>query len=386
LTVPLLATAVGVDGSSMFQILATENLQLSPEMIGLAFGLGVVSIPFQLMAARIPLWRARRNLQIFLMVMVSLTVALAVLVAAEATGAPAALALAITVVAEIAVSVLYATSFQPLVAYGLDSTQRQRLGRIGRPLGSLIVATTVLVFAAVGPSWRAAMMMAMAAAGVWTVTQLRHVSAPPRPADPEDRDGADGGRIPPEMRRLYVCFALMGFGAWPLLLVYVHVVLWPSGNLGVIAALELAGGLLASVMWRPTTAGLLGRARGGALGVVAAALAVASLGAPVRATAAQAVLLVAVFATAYGLTVMRIALFEMAHRRVDEASSVRAFTVLDVIASSSVQLGLLVGGVLIGWSERSSWPVDPYRIYVVVSVAAAATMVVRLRDVTPSLT
>ena len=380
LTVPLLATAVGIDGSSMFQILATENLHLSPRVIGLAFGLGVASIPFQLMAARIPLWSARRNLRLFIMIMVGLTMAVAALVAVEATGAPAALALVITVVAEIAVSVLYATSFQPIISYELDTTQRQRLGRIGRPLGSLITAAVLLVFGAVGPSWRAAMLALIAAAGLWTAAQIRHLAVVPRPAVVAASAEPVAANIPPAMRHLYLCFALTGFGAWPLLIVYLHVVLWPTAHLGVIAAIELTGGLVASLAMRPTAAGLVRRARGGALGVVVAAAAVALVRAPVRPNAAKAVVLVAVFASAFGLTVMRTALFEMAHRCTDESSSVKAFTLLDVIASSSVQFGLLVGGSLIAWSADSSWPVDPYRLFVLAFVCAAAAVVARLRD------
>lgn len=383
-TVPLLATAVGIDGSSMFQILATENLHLSPRVIGLAFGLGVVSIPFQLMAARIPLWRARRNLRMFMVIMVGLTIAVAALVAVEATGTVAALALVITVAAEITVSVLYATSFQPILSSELDTTQRQQLGRIGRPLGSLITAAVLLVFGAVGPSWRAAMLALIAAAGLWTAAQIRHLSVVARPAVVAESLAPTGGTIPPAMRRLYLCFALMGFGAWPLLIVYIHVVLWPEAHLGVIAALELAGGLLASVAMRPTSGGLIRRARGGAVGVVTAAVAVAVLRAPVQPTVAKAVVLTCVFGTAFGLTVMRTALFEMAHRCIDDSSSVKAFTVLDVIASSSVQLGLLVGGLLIAWSAHSSWLVDPYRIFVLSSVLAGAAVVAGLRE-TPEM-
>ncbi len=220
LTVPLMATAVGIDGSSMFQILATQNLQLSPRVIGIAFGLGVLSIPFQLLAARIPLWRARRNLRLFLVVMAALTVALAALVFAEVTGTPAYLALLITVVAEIAVSVLYATSLQPLLSYGLGTEQRQQLGRIVRPIGSVLIAAVVVGFGAAGASGRGVMLMVIAAVGVGAAGSLRHIAAPPPPPNPletehdppptgERADAASTGaaRIDPAVRRLYLCFA-----------------------------------------------------------------------------------------------------------------------------------------------------------------------------------
>lgn len=55
LTVPSTASALGVDGGVIFQILAVEDPELSPAAIGTALGLGVVSIPLQLWAARMPL-------------------------------------------------------------------------------------------------------------------------------------------------------------------------------------------------------------------------------------------------------------------------------------------------------------------------------------------
>ena len=389
-TVPLLSVAVGVDGSPMFQILATENLHLSPRVIGLAFGLGVASIPFQLMAARLPLWRARRNLRTFIVIMVGLTIGVAALVAMEATGALATLALVITVVAEIAVSVLYATSFRPIISSDLDTTQRQRLGRIGRTMATLATTAVLLIFGAVGASWRAAILVLIAVAGLWTAAQIRHLSVVPRPIVAPPNVAADSvttadsappaAKISPAMRHLYLCFGLMGFGAWPLLIVYVHVVLWPSAHLGVIAAVELTGGLIASMAMRPTAGGLVRRARGGALGVLLAAAALALVQSPVRPTVAKAVVLIAVFGSAFGLTVMRTALLEVCHRCTDDASSVRAFTVLDVVASSSVQLGLLVGGVMIAWSAHSSWLVDPYRAFVLAAVLAGTGAVARLRE------
>ena len=227
LTVPLMATAVGIDGSSMFQILATQNLQLSPRVIGIAFGLGVLSIPFQLLAARIPLWQARRNLRLFLVVMAALTVALAALVFAEVTGTPAYLALLITVVAEIAVSVLYATSLQPLLSYGLGTEQRQQLGRIVRPIGSVLIAAVVIGFGAAGASGRGVMLMVIAVVGVGAAGSLRHIAAPPRPTSletehdvppPSERaDAASTGAAStdPAVRRLYVCFACLGWAACP---------------------------------------------------------------------------------------------------------------------------------------------------------------------------
>jgi hypothetical protein len=56
LTMPALKSAVGIDGGAIFQILAAEDLGLDPRAIGIAFAMGVVSVPIQLLAARLPLW------------------------------------------------------------------------------------------------------------------------------------------------------------------------------------------------------------------------------------------------------------------------------------------------------------------------------------------
>jgi hypothetical protein len=396
LTVPLLATSVGVDGSEMFQILATENLHLSPRAIGLAFGLGVVSVPFQLLAARIPLWRARRNLRLFLLVMATLAVALGVLVLAKVTGTAASTALLITVVAEIAVSVLYATSLQPLLSFGLRTEQRQQLGRIARPIGSVLITVVVLGFGSAGASMRGVMLLAIAAVGVAAATSLRHIAVPPPPAplatdvvapptkdqsaaasDPAS-DGADANGADTAVRRLYVFSACLGLGSVPLFVVYVHAVLWPSANLGMIAALQVIAGLAASIASRPTVEGLRRRARLAATGLVLCAALLLTVATPVQSVVGKTIVLMVTVGTAFGLTMARIALLELVHQHVDEANSVRAFTVLDVVASSSVQLGLLVGGFLVAASTATSWPVDPYRVFVLVCLVATAATTTRL--------
>ena len=48
------------------------------------------------------------------------------------------------------------------------------------------------------------------------------------------------------MHLIFLVIALVGFGAWPLFLVYIHEVFWPSANLGVVGALQLAGSLIAA--------------------------------------------------------------------------------------------------------------------------------------------
>ena len=47
--------------------------------------------------------------------------------------------------------------------------------------------------------------------------------------------------------------ALLTFGGWPLGVTYAAEVMWPDVNLGFIAATQVAGGVLAAVLWHPTT-------------------------------------------------------------------------------------------------------------------------------------
>ena len=113
LTKPALAAALGIDGGAIFQIFAVEDLGLSPAAIGTAFGLGLMSLPMQLWAGRMPLRLARRNLQIFLVLAAIQGALLAWLLAVGATGGLAATALVVTVTAEVAISVLFATRGNP---------------------------------------------------------------------------------------------------------------------------------------------------------------------------------------------------------------------------------------------------------------------------------
>ncbi|MEO7398843.1 MAG: hypothetical protein ABIW84_09790, partial [Ilumatobacteraceae bacterium] len=99
IALPVLGSALGIDGGAIFQIFASEDLGLSATAIGTAFGLGVVSLPVQVLAARMPLRWALRNLQAFLVVAAAQTWVLAVLVATGSASSFAGVALAVTVLA-----------------------------------------------------------------------------------------------------------------------------------------------------------------------------------------------------------------------------------------------------------------------------------------------
>jgi hypothetical protein len=59
-----------------------------------------------------------------------------------------------------------------------------------------------------------------------------------------------------------------------------------------------------------------------------------------------------------------LSLLEDVHRQVDDETSVKALTILDVIESTSLQVGLLIGGFLVSASAgRAEWLLDPYRLY-----------------------
>jgi hypothetical protein len=188
------------------------------------------------------------------------------------------------------------------------------------------------------------------------------------------------------MRLIYLAFGLVGLGAWPLLLVYVHKVLWPTANLGVVGGLQLAGSLVPSLAWRPTADAVITRARVAGVALIAAGALLAALHPPVQHRAEELTMLTAVVVAAAATTTIRLALLELAHRSIDESSSVRAFTLLDVVASTSLQLGLAAGGLLVAVSVGASgWFVDPYRIYVVACAGATLFAIGRLRPEEPQV-
>lgn len=68
LSLPTVGSALGIDSGDLFQIVALENLGLDARTIGIGLGLGVLSVPVQLWAARLELVRARQRLVWFLLI------------------------------------------------------------------------------------------------------------------------------------------------------------------------------------------------------------------------------------------------------------------------------------------------------------------------------
>jgi hypothetical protein len=380
---PLVGASLGIDGGPIFQILAVENLGLSAAAIGLAFGLGVVSLPIQLYASRLPIERARRNVQIYLVLAALQAWVLAVLVGIGATGGLATVALGITVIAEISLSVFLATAWQPLLASGLDTYGRQRLNATWPAAARGVLAGAVMLFAVLESTGRSVFLAVVGALSIATAIGLNAIDAP-RPARPdaaaETASRRSATALAPAMRIALVVFAAVNLGAIPLWLVYLDEVLWPSANLGAIAAVQTVASMAALLAWRSTDGDVTRRALVASTATVVAALGIALLDGPVDSRAQQAVVVAATALVASGTTTVRIAMLEAAHRVVRPANTVRAFTLLDVVASTSLQVGLLVSGLLITASaDTGAGFADPYRGFVVITSAATIPAILWFR-------
>jgi hypothetical protein len=136
-----------------------------------------------------PLWRARRNLQTYLVIAALQAWILAGLVATGSTGGITVIALGITVTAEISLSVLFATAWQPLLSQTLSSDERQQMNSRGRAAGGGLLGRLLLVFAALDQSGRVAFLVVVGLGACWTAFDLSRVPEPAR---------AEAGREPGE--------------------------------------------------------------------------------------------------------------------------------------------------------------------------------------------
>ncbi len=376
---PLLGVSLGVDGGPIFQILAIENLGISAAALGTAFGLGILSLPLQMWAARFPVTVARRNTQRFLVAVAVQAAVVAALVGTETTGAAASLALGITILAEISVSVLFATSWQPLLAASLGSVDRQRLASVGSAASRLAVAGAVVLFAALNPAGRAGFLVVVALGGVAAAWVIRTIPEPPDPA--EDRDRSPGGtQLSSPTRRILTVLGLANFAALPLWLVYLADVLWPSANLGVVAGVQTLAGVAALLAWRSTDGDILPRAIAAIVVSAVVSLVIAVVPSADDTEWVGPVLIGATAMAGAATAITRMALLELAHRHVRAENSVRAFTLLDVVGSTSLQAGLFISGLLITVADDGDLPFDPYRAVLVVGAVAAVGAVIWLRS------
>ena len=388
LTLPTLKSALGVDGGAMFQILAMENLGASPAAIGTALGLGVLSVPVQLWAARMSITISRRNLLAFFGTVACAAALLATMasIASPGTGLSVivVVGLGVTVVAELAVSVLFATSWQPLLSSTLPQSQRQSTNSRGRAAGSAVLVLVLLLFGAGGTAVRVAILAGVAVVACAMMLALRNLPVPkPEDDETDDKIAATGytaadvasGRAVP--RGVVPLLILTGFAvasAWPLFPVYAAKVFWPSADLGVIGAVEIGASIAVAALW-PTTGDLLARARVSAAVLVGVALVFVALPAATGSDVLAVVTLICYALAVAARDVILLAMLELVHRAVTPRSSVRTLTILDVVESTSLQAALFVGGLMITWSASVDLgPTDPYRLYILgitVGVASA---------------
>ena len=173
LLMPIAKSVVGIDGGALFQVIASENLGMSSATIGLAFGLGVLSLPVQLLAARIPLARAKVNLGLFAAILGVLSAVMAVLVGVGPSSPVTVAAITVAVTAEAALSVLYATSWMPLQNALLATTERQWLSSRVRALGWLALVAFLLAVAAGAAVLRIVVFVVVAAVAIVVTVDLR---------------------------------------------------------------------------------------------------------------------------------------------------------------------------------------------------------------------
>jgi hypothetical protein len=376
LLMPIAKSAVGIDGGAVFQVVASENLGMSSATIGLAFGLGVLSLPVQMLAARIPLARAKVNVRLFAAALGVLSAVMAVLVLVGPSSPVTITAITVAVTAEVALSVLYATSWMPLQNAILASTERQWLSSRVRGIGGLALVAFLLAVATGDAALHIAVFVVVAAVAIVVTVDLRAMPPPlaPAPIEPGENQGASR-RLDRSAIWLLACSGVLGFAAWPLFLVYAAEVLWPAANIGAVAAFQLGGSLLATLAWRPASGDLGGRARTSGAVLLASSIALCVVQSPIDGNAAATLVITAAVVSAAALSALQLAILELMHRTVQQSTAVRVFTVLDVVESTSLQLGLLAGGVLTTLSSQGA-RLDVYRAGLVFSALAGLALVI----------
>jgi len=374
LSAPTLGCALGIDGGDMFQMVALENLGLDARTIGVGLGFGVLSVPVQLWAARLRLALAKQRLVWFLLIDALFCWLLAaIVVVARPGGALATAALALAVLAEVSLSVLYATAWQPLLSVVLGATGRQQVNAQARAGARALMVAVLMGFGLAGETARVLILVGLGGAAV-VLAGITH-RLPFAPTPPTERPAASsepGRSLPPGVLRLCITAGLLTTSALPLFVTFAHDVLWPDVNLGIVATAQVAGIVLAGLLWRATATGLLRRARRAALVSVGAVALLAALRAPVDGAAEGLAVLGALVLAAGATSTVGMSIMELVHRTVDHDSSVRSLTVFDVVASTSYQAALAAAGVLVAASVGSTWPVDPYRLYLLAASGAVA--------------
>jgi len=377
---PLLGVPLAVNGAAVFQIIAIEELGLTSRQVGLAVGLGAISIPFQVWAIRVPLRLAHRNLRIYVAIMAAMCLAMAWLVTGPgSTTFVVVSVMVIAVLAELAVSVLFATSFQPLLTTTVSPAFRQQLNAQGRAAGGLMAIGLVILVGWTSTNGRVGILIGLAVLGAMLMPAVSRLR---QPVFSEDLAASSRHQAsePTGLNWIFVAIGFSVIPAWPFFVTYSADSFWPSANLGLIGAAFVVGGLGAAALWRPAVSGLLRRARVGAIVLLACAVALVPMNKPVTDTASELVTYAILIGAAAAGTVVRMALLEMAHARSNESNSVAVLTRLDVIASTCMQLGFLAAGFLIERSVDSTWVADPFQLSLIGAGVLLVAAVTQIRE------
>lgn len=402
---PLTAVSIGVDGGDIFQMLAVETLELDPRTVGTALLLGALSIPVQIWAGRVSLDRARHNIRLYMWVMgaMALVTALLIMVAPPASSV-AALVVVVAVVGELAVSVLFATSWQPIISYALTVDQRQFINGRARAITGVVILGGAVLFGELGQAGRAAFVAVLGLCGIVVGWSLRTLPPPPPSSGPEaatgghpstddsarstakaeaEAEGATKSSDDGSLTNVFITLPIVAFASWPLLVSYAAAVMWSGGNLGLLAGSMSLGSVLASALWRDPRHHLVTLIRVSAAVVAACSAAIVVLESPVESGVTISALLVVVAIGSAARTSMRTAIMELVHRRVDATNSVRVMTMVDVVGSTSFQVGGFLAGFLIAASVRSTSALDPYRIWLLITAGALVVAAARFRSFEP---
>ncbi|MBL8954428.1 MAG: hypothetical protein JNK82_26860 [Myxococcaceae bacterium] len=375
LFMPCVFSTLGGNGASLLQLFAVDGVGVSPEALGGALGLGVVSVPLQLLAARFP---ARHTFRILKVGLVLLGACLAVVAASVVAGPQRGFAgpalLTAVVVAELITSCLYVPAWQPIVARSLDVGARAWVSGWGWSGGCLLKIAAVTSVGALLDAGHArlaagALVACLFAALALAIGFLRTVERCPQAREPDARSATIGAAAELPTSLVIAASGLLMLASWPLFLVYARTHLVPEGNLGVWAALQTAGSVVAGLCWpRLARMRLLGVCAAASGGLVVAGLALALR---------PGVLGLAVMVVGSAMASwVHLALLETLHRQTRHASSVRVFTVADVVSSSSMQVGQLLAGWLIVRSGAATFGPVRFDGYLAATVGAAAVLAV----------
>jgi hypothetical protein len=242
-------------------------------------------------------------------------------------------------------------------------------------MGRGLLAGVLVVFAAVNVAGRVAVLIALAAAAVAIAYQLRRVSSD-RTAVPLPAVGASSAKVPmaPAMKWILASFTLINLASIPMWLVYLAEVSWPDANLALVGAVQTAAVVAALLAWRSTDGPVGRRVIAGTLVLLAGSCALLTVGGTVAGTREQVTVFAVSAAIAAGSTYASIALLEAAHRLVTDENSVRSFTLLDVVDSSSLQFGLFAGGLLVAVSSAGE-PLSPYVLFIIATTLVATAVI-----------